>query len=74
MPGKPSIAELRGLSADEKLQLIDDLWDSIITNPDDLPVPESQKRELDARLQAYRADPKAGSSWEEVERRITGAS
>jgi hypothetical protein len=34
------------------------------------PLTDSEKALLDARLAAYRKDPDAGSSWEEVEMRL----
>ncbi len=37
---------------------------------DDDPLTPDEKALLDARLAAHEKDPEAGSSWEEVERRI----
>jgi putative addiction module component (TIGR02574 family) len=39
-----------------------------------LPLSEAQKQDLQRRLAAYEADPKAGSSWEEVKARLSGGS
>ena len=60
------------LSVDERLQLIDEIWDSIDEESADPKIPESHRDELDRRLDAYREDPGAGSSWEEVKARLTG--
>jgi len=56
--------EIFELSVSERLELIETLWDSI--SPEDLPVPESHQRALDEALDAYRREPEAGKSWEQV--------
>lgn len=47
---------LRELPIDERIRLVEDLWDSIAEDQEALAVPESHKRELDARLRAYELD------------------
>lgn len=44
------------LPLDEKLRLVEDLWDSIAQEQDRLPVPDSHRVELDARLRAFELD------------------
>ncbi len=56
----------------DRLQLIEDLWDSIVAEPiDALPLPDWHKTEVDRRLDALNAGSSTGASWEEVRRRIT---
>lgn len=56
----------------ERLQLVEDLWDSIAqdANADSLPVTEEEQALLDERLADLGQDPEAGSTWEEVKARI----
>lgn len=49
-------AKLRGLPLDERLRLVEDLWDSIAADQEALPLTAEQKTELDRRLDAYEAD------------------
>ena len=56
--------EISSLPVEERLELIATLWDSI--PPNEVAVPESHRRALDAALQDYERDPDAGRSWEEV--------
>ena len=56
-------ADILRLSLSERLQLVQDIWDSIMEVPDSVPLTEEQKAELDRRLDAYHKDPKAGSPW-----------
>lgn len=55
------------LSPEERLQLVEDLWDSLAVGaPESVPIPESHARELDRRLAAYREDGDPGRPWREV--------
>jgi len=47
------IAEIDKLGISEKLILVEDNWDSIARNNDELPMPEWQKAELDKRYSDY---------------------
>jgi len=62
--------DIAQLSIAERIQLAEDLWDSILEQQDELPLTNAQKQELDQRLERYQQDPTAGSPWEEVKRRL----
>lgn len=47
------------LPLEERLQLVEDVWESIRAHPETLPLTEAQRAELDRRLAAHRADPGA---------------
>lgn len=64
--------EINQLTVDERLLLVQEIWDSIAADQESLAVTEAQKEELDRRLNDYHASPAEGSSWEDVKRRITG--
>lgn len=53
------------LSISEKLQLVEDLWDDIASLPEQVPVHEGQKRELERRKANLAKYPQAGLSWGE---------
>jgi len=63
-------SDMLKLSVPERIQLVEDIWDSIAELPQEVPLTEAQKAELDRRLDAYRQDPTGGSPWEEVRERI----
>ena len=54
------------LPIDERIRLVEDLWDSIASDQNALPLTPAQKAELDKRLDAYEASKDAGRPWEEV--------
>lgn len=62
------------LSPADRLDLLGELWDSIAAEPDQVPVTDAQKQDLDRRIAAIDANPTAGSSWEEVKARLLGGS
>jgi len=67
---KITTANLLELSVSERIQLVEDLWDSIVVVPESVQLTEAQKQELDRRLDAYHKNPDAGSPWEVVRERI----
>lgn len=54
------------LTPDERVQLADELWESISDQPQALPLTAAQAEELDRRLEAYRKDGDAGQPWREA--------
>ncbi len=63
-------ADILGLSVEERIQIVEDIWDSIAAVPEAVPLSEEEKRELDRRLEAYHRNPDAGSPWSIVRERI----
>jgi len=62
------------LTRDEKLDLLDELWHSLGQDPEALPLTDSQRQELDRRLDELEAEGPVGSSWDEVINRIRSRS
>lgn len=62
--------ELLKLSPAERIQLAQDLWDSILEEPDVLPLTEEQCRELDRRWSEHLSDPASAIPWDEVRARL----
>lgn len=50
MTPKALLDEILRLPVNERLQLVEALWDSIAATPDAVPVPDWHKTELDRRL------------------------
>lgn len=62
--------DISELSVSERIQLAEDLWDSILTTPDEVPLNHEQKQELDRRLEIHRQNPNQGSTWQSVKQRL----
>jgi putative addiction module component (TIGR02574 family) len=64
------VTQVFELTLSEKLQLLEDLWDSIALVPEQIPVLDWQKEELAKRKATYLQNPDSGSSWEAAKQRI----
>ena len=62
--------DIEKLGVDERLQLIEELWESLCSNPSKIPVTQAQKQELDRRLDAIDEGDDSGIPWMEVLDRI----
>ena len=61
---------INDLSLEERLQLVEDIRDSIAAEQDVLPLTSKHRQELDRRLGAYRIDRNRGASAVESLERI----
>lgn len=58
--------DFRHLTAEERVQLAEDLWDSLAEFPEPLPLTGAQAEELDRRVEEYRRDGNSGIPWIEA--------
>jgi putative addiction module component (TIGR02574 family) len=58
------------LSIPERIQLVEDIWDTIAKEPEEIELTSEEKRIIDERLEAYHRNPYLGSPWEDVYKRI----
>ncbi len=71
MTPKALLDEILRLPPDERLRLVEDIWDSLAGSPDRIPVPEWHRAELDRRL-ANKAE-QATIAWTDVRSRLRRA-
>lgn len=57
---------LRDLTIDQRIELVEELWDSIAADQAALQLTDEQRTELDRRLDAFEADGDPGRSSEDV--------
>jgi putative addiction module component (TIGR02574 family) len=67
---KISATDALDLSIPERIQLVEDIWDTIAVKADSLKLTEEEKKIIDARLEKYHQNPELGSPWEDVYKRI----
>jgi len=58
------------LGFDERLALVEELWDSIAADSAAIPLTEAQREELDKRIADHEANPDDVVSWEDVKASI----
>ena len=71
MATKMSVSDILALSVEERIRLVQDIWDSIAGCPQAVELTDAQRQELDARIEAYHKDPAAGSCWDTVKARVS---
>jgi putative addiction module component (TIGR02574 family) len=60
------LQQARGLNTDEQIELVEAIWDGIVSRGAAPPLTEAQKAELDRRLADHLAHPDDGVPWSEV--------
>ncbi|MGQ0657520.1 MAG: addiction module protein [Chromatiales bacterium] len=65
-----SISEILELSVQERIRLVELIWDSIAAVPEAVDVSPALRNELEQRLKEFEADPEAGFSWDEVKSQL----
>jgi putative addiction module component (TIGR02574 family) len=68
-----ALQEIETLSVPERVQIVEDLWDSIARSNASLPVAQWQKDELALRKQRYLQNPDSGHTWDQVKQSILQA-
>ena len=64
------LSEILQLTIAERIQLAEDIWDSVAAFPEAIPLTDAQKEELDRRLQAYAKNPNEGIFWDELKDKL----
>ena len=74
---KPTL-DIEQMSAEERLDLMEELWDSLRKDPTSVPLTQAQQKELDRRLDDLEADIESGAPlgipWDDVLHRIRNRS
>jgi putative addiction module component (TIGR02574 family) len=62
--------EIQSLSVTDRLQLLEEIWDSLVETPDAVPVTHAQRKELERRRRAHARNPSAAKSWAQIRARL----
>lgn len=58
--------EFEQASIDERIEFVQDLWNRIAANADDVPIPEEHLKIIEERLRESPTSPEGSMSWDEV--------
>jgi putative addiction module component (TIGR02574 family) len=58
--------EAKKLSIQERIALVEEIWDSIAEDNGCFELTEAQKQELDRRLESFGSNPSQGRTWEDI--------
>ena len=64
------IKDLLKLSVDERIHLVQTIWDSIAVDAESSGISDEHKKILDERLEAHKTNPDDVVSWNEVKRSV----
>ncbi len=67
-----TLGDIKRLPAEERLDLIEKLWDSLSEAPQQIPITAAQREELDRRLDEIETIGADGIPWERVLEQIRG--
>lgn len=71
---RKELSRIFELSVVQRILLVEEIWNSIAQFPESVPLTDADKEELDRRLSAYHADPKAGTPWNELKKKLIAAT
>ena len=65
-----TVTDTLALSIPERIQLVEEIWDTIAAQAVIPELTDAEIKMIDERLETHRQNPEAGSSWEDVYKRI----
>jgi putative addiction module component (TIGR02574 family) len=69
-----SIADILELPVQQRISLVELIWDSVAATPEAVKISPALKVELDARLAEFDSNPEAGYSWDQVKSQLKNGS
>ena len=63
-------ASILELPAERRVELAQQIWESVVENPEALPITPAQCDELERRWRAFEQNPDEGEPWEDVKRSL----
>lgn len=64
------LKDILELSVAERIQLVEDIWDSIAAVPESISLTEYERQEIDRRLEAHDQNPDEGIPWDELKKKV----
>jgi putative addiction module component (TIGR02574 family) len=61
-----TLNEITALSIEDRIGIVEAIWESIAAEPEGLSLTEAQRKELERRIVAHAASPEAVIPWEVV--------
>jgi putative addiction module component (TIGR02574 family) len=64
------LTDILQMTIAERIQLAEDIWDSIAAVPEALPLTDAERQELNRRLELYQQNPDEGVPWDELKEKV----
>ncbi len=69
-----SVTDILGMPVQERIQLVELIWDSIAAFPQAIAVSPELEADLRARLVEFEREPEAGYAWDQVKAKLKNGS
>ena len=69
-----SVADILALPVQERIHLVELIWESVAAFPQAIEVSPELKSDLAARLVDFERDPEAGYTWDQVKEKLKNGS
>ena len=69
-----SVADILALPVQERIHLVELIWESVAAFPQAIEVSPELKSDLAARLVDFERDPEAGNAWDQVKEKLKNGS
>ena len=66
MTTKELTKEIASLSMEERIELIGNIWDTVVDSPEEIPMTQEECEELDRRIEEFEKSPKEGIRWQDL--------
>ena len=67
---RAALTQILELPASDRVEIAQQIWESIIDRPEAIPLTDAQKAELERRWEAFQKNPDEGEPWEKVKRSL----
>ena len=67
---RTSIDEILDLPTVERVEIVQEIWESILTRPESLPLTVAQSEELERRWKDFQDNPDDGEPWDDVKKSL----
>jgi putative addiction module component (TIGR02574 family) len=64
------LTDILQMTIAERIQLAEDIWDSIAAVPEALPLTDAERQALNRRLELYQQNPDEGIPWDELKKKV----
>lgn len=65
-----ALEDIRQLPLGQRIQLVEDIWDTVVAEDADFPLSGAQMDELDRRREELQANPASAIPWSEAKARL----
>lgn len=69
---EPNLESVFKLPVDERIRIVEEIWDSVANDAPQVQLQPWQAEELDRRIAEFKENPTEGLPWAEVKRRVMG--